>query len=308
MPTVKELEAFMAVVEAGSFEGAARRLNATPPAISKRISELESELGVRLFARSTRQCQITFRGSALIPFAQRVLGEIGGIQRVVADRSSLGGHVRIGVPETIAFTHLTEILRKASSDLPKLVVDVEIGVSTDLIRRVAVRELDIACVVGPVLEPKLVSESFWEVPVSWIAAGSKWTKRPLTVEALAEQPLLLPTGGRHIPTIEGWFKSRGLQAKQIIACNSQTTAIKLTVMGMGMSLVPIEAARQELDAGRVTPVPVEVQLPLNSFVTIYSLGQIEPALDGVIQIFRDLAATLEDGRQRPGSKASRLGG
>jgi hypothetical protein len=65
---------------------------------------------------------------------------------------------------------------------------------------------------------------------------------------------------------------------------------------MGMSLVPIEAARQELEAGRVTPVPVEVQLPLNSFVTIYSLGQAEPALGGVIQIFRDLAATLEDGR------------
>jgi DNA-binding transcriptional LysR family regulator len=167
----------MAVVEAGSFEGAARRLNATAPAISKRISELESELGVRLFERSTRQCQITFRGRSLIPFGQRVLDDIGEIQRVVADRSSLAGHVRLGVPQTIAFTQLTEILRRVSSDLPKLTIDVEIGVSTDLIRRVAVREFDIACVVGPVLEPNLVSESFWKIPVSWIAAGSKRTKK-----------------------------------------------------------------------------------------------------------------------------------
>jgi DNA-binding transcriptional LysR family regulator len=298
----------MAVVEAGSFEGAARRLNATAPAISKRISELESELGVRLFERSTRHCQMTLRGRALIPFGQRVLDEIGEIHRVVAERSSLAGHIRLGVPETIAFTQLAEILRKASSDFPKLVIDAEIGVSTDLIRRVGARELDIACVVGPVPEPNLVSEPFWKVPVSWIAAGSKWTKKPLTVEALAEQPLLLPTGGRHIPTIEGWFRSRGLRPKQIIACNSQSTAIKLTVMGMGMSLVPIDAARQELDAGIVTPVPVDVQLPLNSFVTIYSLGQVEPALGAVVQIFRELAATLGDVHLHPVSKASRRGG
>jgi DNA-binding transcriptional LysR family regulator len=134
-------------VEAGSFEGAARRLNATAPAISKRISELESELGVRLFERSTRHCQMTLRGRALIPFGQRVLDEIGKIHRVVAERSSLAGHIRLGVPETIAFTQLAEILRKASSDFPKLVIDAEIGVSIDLIRRVGARELDIACVV-----------------------------------------------------------------------------------------------------------------------------------------------------------------
>jgi len=115
MPSVKEIEAFVAVVEAGSFEGAARRLNATPPAISKRISELESELGVRLFERSTRHCLITIRGRALVPFARRVLSDIGEIRRTVGDRSSLTGHIRLGVPETIAYTQLPEILQSRPS-------------------------------------------------------------------------------------------------------------------------------------------------------------------------------------------------
>ena len=152
MPSVKELEAFVAVVEAGSFEAAARRLNATPPAVSKRISELESELGVRLFERSTRRCHITPRGRTLVPFAQRVLGDIGEIQRTVGERSSLGGHIRMGVPETIAYTQLPEILRRVSADLPQLTLEIEIGVSSDLVPKVRTRELDIACVVGPVLE------------------------------------------------------------------------------------------------------------------------------------------------------------
>ena len=177
MPSVKELEAFVAVVEAGSFEAAARRLNATPPAVSKRISELESELGVRLFERSTRRCHITPRGRTLVPFAQRVLSDIGEIRRTVGERSSLTGGIRMGVPETIAYTQLPEILRRVSADLPQLTVEIEIGVSIDLMPKVRTREMDIACVVGPVVEQDLVSEPFWEVPLSWIAAGPNMDRR-----------------------------------------------------------------------------------------------------------------------------------
>jgi hypothetical protein len=64
---------------------------------------------------------------------------------------------------------------------------------------------------------------------------------------------------------------------------------------MGMALVPIEVARQELDAGVVTLVPVQVKLPTNASVTIYPVGQVEPALGAVIDVMRELAATLTSG-------------
>ncbi len=291
MPSVKELEAFVAVVEAGSFEGAARRLNATAPAVAKRISELESELGVRLFERSTRRSHITPRGRILVPLAQRVLGDISEIRRTAGERSSLAGRVRMGVPETIAYTQLPKILRKVSADLPRLTLEIEIGVSSDLVPKVRTRELDIACVVGPVIEPELVSEPFWEAPLSWIASGPKWTEKLLTIEELAQRTILLSAKGRHISTIEGWFKSRGVRPK-IITCNSMSTAVKMTAIGMGISLVPIEVARQELDARIVTLVPVQVKLPTNASVTIYPVGQVEPALAAVIDVMRNLAATL----------------
>ena len=292
MPSVKELEAFVAVVESGSFQDAARRLNATPPAISKRIAELESELGVRLFERSTRRCQITARGRALLPYAQRALSEIGEIRRKVGQRSSLVGHIQLGVVETIAFTKLPDLLRKFSSDLSELTVDVEVGATTALVRKVGMRGLDIACVVGPVSEHNLASEPFWEVEMSWIAPGPRWSGKPLTIDALAQYPIMLQTGSRHIPVIEGWFKSRGLRVKHMITCNSLSAALKMTAAGLGLSLVPVECARQELDAGVVTTVPVEIQLPTNSFVTVYPAGQVEPALGAVIDTIREFAAGL----------------
>jgi hypothetical protein len=74
--------------------------------------------------------------------------------------------------------------------------------------------------VAPVLENDLVSEPFFEVQMSWLARGSKSTEAPLKIEALEQRTVLLQTGGRHISTIEGWFKSRGVCPKQIITCNS----------------------------------------------------------------------------------------
>jgi DNA-binding transcriptional LysR family regulator len=292
MPSVKELEAFMAVLEAGSFEGAARRLNATAPAVSKRISELESELGVRLFERSTRHCHVTLRGRTLVPFAQRVLADISEIQRTVGERSSLSGHIRLGMPETIAYTLLPEILRSVSVDLPQLTIGIEAGPSIRLVREVRTREMDIAFVVGPVLDQDLVSEPFCEFPLSWIAAGPTWTEEPLTIDELAKQTILLPAGGRHRAVVEGWFKSRGVGVKQIIKCNSLAAAVKMTTIGIGLSLVPIECARQELDARVVTLVPVQVQLPTNSYVMTYPVRQIEPELAAFINVMRVLASTL----------------
>jgi DNA-binding transcriptional LysR family regulator len=299
MPSIKQLEAFNAVTEAGTFQAAARRLNTTPPAISKRISELESELGVRLFDRSTRQCHITARGRALVQYAQRVLRDIVEIRRTNGKPSSLAGHVRLGVVETITFRQLPKVLHRLNTDLAELQIDVEVSVSPELVRKVCTRELDIACVVPPVLEPDLASEPFWDVEMSWIAPGARWTEKPLTIEALAQRPILMQAGSRHTPVIEGWFKSRGLRPRRVITCNSLSAAVKMTAAGLGLSLVPIECARQELDAGIVTPVPVQAQLPSNSFVTIYPVGQIEPALDAVITVMRKLALELRGERPMP---------
>jgi DNA-binding transcriptional LysR family regulator len=303
MPTVTELETFVAVFETGSFQGAARRLNASPPAISKRISELESDLGVRLFERSTRHCHITARGRALVAYAHRVLGDIAEIQRTVGKRSSLVGHIRLGIVETIAFTKLPELLAKFSIELTKLTVDVEVGVTTELVRKVLTHQLDLACVVAPVWQPELVSEPFWEVGMSWIAPGPRWSGRSLTIDALAQHPIMVQTGSRHIPVIEGWFKSRNVRVSRMITCNSLSAAVKMTAAGLGLSLVPIECARQELDAGIVCSVPVQVQLPVNSIVTIYPTGQVEPALGAVIGVIRGLAGTLAaGGKHRARSK------
>jgi DNA-binding transcriptional LysR family regulator len=302
MPSIKELQTFVAVAEAGSFQGAARRLHATPPAISKRISQMETELGVELFARTTRQCQLTTRGRALIPYAQRVLGEVSEIKRAVGEPSSLIGHLRFGVTETIAFSKLQIVLDRIAKGIPQMTVEVEVGFTPDLIRKVRSHELDIACVVAPVMADDLATEPFWEVGMSWIAPAIRRGTGKLAVDDFVEQTVILQRGSRHIPVIEGWFKTRRLKPKKVIMCNSLAAALKMTAAGLGLSFVPIECARHELDQGTVVPIDVPFALPANSFVTLYPVGPLDPALGAVIEVMRDLSTEL---LKRPSHKAER---
>ena len=68
---MEELEVFLAVVEEEGFSPAAKRLGATPAAVSRRIKALEQRLGVRLLQRTTRKVQLTESGDRVVPASVR---------------------------------------------------------------------------------------------------------------------------------------------------------------------------------------------------------------------------------------------
>jgi DNA-binding transcriptional LysR family regulator len=82
METLANLESFVRSAEGGSFSAAARRLALTPGAISRNVAQLERNLGVRLFQRSTRGLALTEAGER---FLQSVQGGLDSIQGAIAD-------------------------------------------------------------------------------------------------------------------------------------------------------------------------------------------------------------------------------
>ena len=71
-----ELATFAAVVEQGSFTGAARELSVSKPVVSKRVAQLEDSLGLRLLNRTTRRLSMTEAGEALYERCRHLLGEV----------------------------------------------------------------------------------------------------------------------------------------------------------------------------------------------------------------------------------------
>lgn len=88
METLNSIECFVRSAEAGSFAAAARHLGLTPAAVGKNVARLESNLGVRLFQRSTRSLSLTEAGER---FLAEVSGGLGSIRNAIANLASAGG-------------------------------------------------------------------------------------------------------------------------------------------------------------------------------------------------------------------------
>ena len=81
MDRLLTLEMFVAVASEGGFAAAARKLNSSPPAVTRGIAALEARLGTVLFHRSTRAVALTDEGAAFLEQARRILADLAGAER-----------------------------------------------------------------------------------------------------------------------------------------------------------------------------------------------------------------------------------
>ena len=116
---LRHLRYFAAVADTCHFGQAAQHLHVAQPALSYAIRQLEAELDVTLFNRTTRQVSLTAAGEFLRGEAARILAGVDeaerGVRRIAAGRSGL---LRLGLTGTAAFSHLPRIARMVKRELP----------------------------------------------------------------------------------------------------------------------------------------------------------------------------------------------
>jgi DNA-binding transcriptional LysR family regulator len=287
MLSVKQLEAFMAVVDGGSFQAAARRLHASQPAISRRIAELEQSLGVRLFERTTRTCHLTPHGRLLVPHGRNVLRDLGDISAAVAEPASVVGLVRIGLVETIALTKLPDLLARLARDYPGLRPEIEVDVTSALVQRLLAREIDVAILVAPVAEPELNTEPLWDMELAWFGAASRHaSNRKLVLDDLADECVLLHTRSGHGSIVRRWFREAGLRPRRVVGCSSLAALIRVVESGFGIGLLPRASVEESPVGTGLVYLPTTLSLPRNPFVLTSHIDEMAPATHACIRSIR----------------------
>lgn len=114
-PDVRQLRALLAVVDTGTFTGAAAVLGVSQASVSRAVASLERALGARLLQRTTREVSLTAAGAHVVRHARRVLEEVAAIQRA-AQRSR--GDLRIGYAWSALGRHTTAVQRRWSQAHP----------------------------------------------------------------------------------------------------------------------------------------------------------------------------------------------
>lgn len=119
--TLRQLKAFVAVYQTGSFTKAAEELYLTQSALSSLIKELESTLELRLFERTTRHLEISEMGKNLLPFAYRILNEMTSlVEEIKSFKQIEKGRVRIAISQQLAATKLTQLIATFSANFPNV--------------------------------------------------------------------------------------------------------------------------------------------------------------------------------------------
>ncbi|MEQ8964989.1 MAG: LysR family transcriptional regulator [Azospirillaceae bacterium] len=288
---LKQIETFFWVGRLGSFQAAADRLNTTQPGISNRVRELERTLGVVLFDRSGRSARLTPHGRELMISAERMLTLAKDIEERLGRSGAVTGLVRVGVADTIALTWLPDLVARIAEDFPGLAIELEVGLSVDLLAQLQERRVDLALVVGPVALPGMECRPLWDVDIRWMASpGLAVPAGRATAEDLVDLPIISHTIGSHQHlTIVQWFREAGLVPRRISSCSSLATIIKMASAGLGLCILSPVTLTREIAAGHLAVVETDRPLPPNRFVAVYPDQAIQKAPRMIAALAQEVA-------------------
>ena len=124
MDRLGTMEAFVAVVETGSFSAAAQRLRSSKSLVSRQVAALEAELGARLFQRTTRSLTLTEEGRGYHAQVVRILGDIAEANAAVTNlQAAPRGKLRISAPMSFGYLHLAPAVPDFLARFPEVEID-----------------------------------------------------------------------------------------------------------------------------------------------------------------------------------------
>ncbi len=244
LPTLRELQHFAAVAEAGSFAKGADVCGLTQPAISRSIGRLEDVLGVQLLERTTHYVRLTPFGETALAEARLILDRVAGLKNLAAQATTpLASMLRIGIIPTLCPYLLPYVLPQITRAHPELSPSIVEARTDDLLTALTQRELDAALLALPLpgtnltLHP-LFTEPFWFAgPADHpLARAERVTDGDLAGESI----LLLAEGHCFRDQALDVCRSTGADPSGMpdVTATSIETLIQLVRSGIGATLVP----------------------------------------------------------------------
>ncbi|PYE37271.1 DNA-binding transcriptional LysR family regulator [Rhizobium sp. PP-F2F-G38] len=182
MLEIDVLKTFVAIAETGNFTTAAEAVYRTPSAVSMQIKKMEELLGCALFLRDARSVSLTPKGEVLLGFARRMLAlNNEAVTRFLMP--DMHGVVRLGAPEDLGERILPDVLKRFGETFPNVTVDVTIGQSNVMRKRVEERRMDIVIYNSFPSETLRDGEILMEERLVWAGTrcGTAHLREPLPV-------------------------------------------------------------------------------------------------------------------------------
>ena len=237
------LTAFIEVADSQSFTRAAAHLHLSQPAISKRITALEQQVGRALFDRVGRSISLTDAGRTLLPYARKALHDIEDGRRALSRLSGqVSGRLSIGTSHHIGLHRLPPVLRTFTRDFPQVDLDLHFMDSEVACDAVLAGKLELGIVTLP-SQPlaHLQTRVVWPDPLVIVSAPGHPLAQAtaLRLPQLAEHPSVLPDAATYTHRIiSEVLAAHGVRPHVRLATNYLETLKMLAAIGLGWSVLP----------------------------------------------------------------------
>ncbi|WP_119678949.1 LysR family transcriptional regulator [Indioceanicola profundi] len=257
MERLEDLRLFTLVAEARSFTRAAEKLNLSKSAASRRIAELEEQLGARLFHRTTRSISLTQVGQGFYQRISQILADLEDAERSVTDEHAAPrGVLKIAAPMSFGFRHLGGALCDFMSRYPEVEVDMELS---DRFVDLVEEGYDLAVRIGRLKDSSLIARRI--CPARMVVCASpdyfKRRGRPGIPQDLTNHDCLIYTGSQR----DEWtFRAKPgsnelvhIKVNGRIKANNGDVLRQAAAGGCGIVIMPTFIVGEDLTAGRLAP-------------------------------------------------------
>src|SRR6266850_1565327 len=251
---IRQLKAFVAIAESGTFTAGAVRVHVTQAAISMQIRQLETETHAQLFIRAPRRVILTEAGEKLLERAYTILREHNAaLEELAALTGAHRGRLRIGSASAmVSADPLPRILRELRLIHAGVETSVISGTSEALVKQVLAGELDAAFVSLPVaargVQTELLNEDYLVAIASPRHPLAK--QKVVSAYALAGEKLILgERGGNTRRLIDQFFSQAGVTLKVAMELSRLAAIKRMVEEDMGVGIVPLQSVQEEVKTG-----------------------------------------------------------
>lgn len=295
-PKLADIEAFVAVAQAGSFARAATQLALSSNAVSLRVRQLEDTLGTRLFIRTTRHVALTNEGETYLARIEPLLSEMQSLQEELAARSAgMQGTVRIAIPGGVAAQQLLSGFGELLAKEAALSVQIHVRNAQP---NVAMDGFDIALFIGELPDSSFVGRSLGRV--SWgLAAAPPYVAQhglPVVPADLANHRCLRFLA--YPPQAEWVLIGRnGREIAVPVSGNLEADDCRLlgdaTYTGLGIGLRPSGELARAVKAGTLVHVLPEFTFrPLDVYAVLPKGRASVPRIGACLDVLRNVITAM----------------
>ncbi|MBB5496402.1 LysR family transcriptional regulator [Paraburkholderia sp. MM5384-R2] len=240
--TLRQLRVFIEVARLQSFSRAGAEIGLTQSAVSRCVRELESEIGMKLIDRTTREVQLTDVGGNLVASVSRLLGDLDDALREIREiGEQRRGRVVVAASPTVACRLMPRVVASCGQQFPYVTLGLRDDVQSDVVRKVKSGEVDFGVIIGPFSDDDLLSETLMTDSFCIVsrddhrlAAREQVTWKDLD----GEQLVMLDYASGSRPIIDAVMQAQSVNATVVQELGHSATVFGLVEAGVGISVLP----------------------------------------------------------------------